>query len=305
MFNQFLVHYPKGSLVTELSAIDHGKYIVRCLVQVEGTTLVTSLAAAETVELAEDKARSRAIEILGISSTTTTESENLPVAPPASWLQESPKVRSELSVGLTPSLSVSTEVSEVSEVSEVATSLKIPSSVVTQASTISESPETSDSVVLQAEQLKSEVTSNFTPTTLVVADSFNETSLSDTFSAATVEHAASSLPEASEVESSTEVTAPLLMTENTFVGGLDDAPVQSSSQGQAETETSTIPTSATAVDFSDVIAQTNVELKRLGWTNHQGRDYLVQTYGKRSRLELTNEELLDFLHHLEKLPNPD
>jgi hypothetical protein len=75
MFTQFRDRYPNGSLVTELSAIDHGKYIVRCLVQVGGTTLVTALAAAETVELAEDQARSRVLAILGIDSTTIPEEE--------------------------------------------------------------------------------------------------------------------------------------------------------------------------------------------------------------------------------------
>lgn len=298
MFNQFRVHYPKGSLVTELSAIDHGKYIVRCLVQVEGTTLVTSLAAAETVELAEDKARSRAIEILGISSTTTTGNEKLSVTPQVAPLQEIPKVSSEVSVPLNPNLSVS---SKVSEASEVVTPKKKPSAAVTQASTFSEPTETSDSVVFQAEELKSEVTSHLTPTIPVVADSVLETTVSDTLSAATTDLT----PEASEVESSAEVTSGLWMPENVSTTGLNEAQVQPLPLSEAETDTSSIAASDTAVDFSEIIARTNVELKRLGWTNHQGRDYLVQTYGKRSRLELTNEELLDFLHHLEKLPNPD
>lgn len=302
MFNQFRVHYPQGSLVTELSAIDHGKYIVRCLVQVGGTTLVTSLAAAETVELAEDKARNRAIEILGISSTTTAESEKLPVANQVAPLQEIPKVHSDVSVPLTPTRSASTTVSESSE---VATPKKKPSSPVTPPSVFSDLPETSESVVLQADQLNGEVNSNLTPTTPVVAESVLETTLSDAFGATTADTVIPEIPETSEVESSAEVPAGIWMPENVSTSKLDEPQVQPSSLNQAETETSSIPVSEAPVDFSEIIARTNVELKRLGWTNHQGRDYLVQTYGKRSRLELTNEELLDFLHHLEKLPNPD
>lgn len=57
-------------------------------------------------------------------------------------------------------------------------------------------------------------------------------------------------------------------------------------------------------DSSDVIAKTDVELKRLKWTTKQGRDYLQQAYGKLSRHLLTEEELLDFLQYLESLPNP-
>lgn len=59
--------------------------------------------------------------------------------------------------------------------------------------------------------------------------------------------------------------------------------------------TSTLP-----VDLSDVIAQTDVELRRLGWTSVQGREYLEKTYSKRSRTQLTDEELMSFLLYLEE-----
>jgi hypothetical protein len=55
----------------------------------------------------------------------------------------------------------------------------------------------------------------------------------------------------------------------------------------------------TALDLSDIIAQTSVELKRLGWSESQGRTYLQRTYNKRSRQQLTDEELLDFLNYLQ------
>ncbi|QZZ19099.1 hypothetical protein J5X98_16960 [Leptothermofonsia sichuanensis E412] len=42
-----------------------------------------------------------------------------------------------------------------------------------------------------------------------------------------------------------------------------------------------------------------VEMQRLGWTIQQGRDYLQQVYGKRSRQQLTPTELTDFLQHLQ------
>ena len=58
-------------------------------------------------------------------------------------------------------------------------------------------------------------------------------------------------------------------------------------------------TSALPVDLSDVIAQTDVELRRLGWTSVQGREYLEKTYGKRSRQQLTDDELMSFLLYLE------
>ncbi len=53
-------------------------------------------------------------------------------------------------------------------------------------------------------------------------------------------------------------------------------------------------------DLSDVIAQTDVEMKRVGWTPNQGRDYLVKTFGKRSRQLLEPHELMQFLRYLQQ-----
>ncbi|MBV8885671.1 MAG: ERF family protein [Chroococcidiopsidaceae cyanobacterium CP_BM_RX_35] len=51
-----------------------------------------------------------------------------------------------------------------------------------------------------------------------------------------------------------------------------------------------------------LIEQTTTELKRLGWSNQQGRLYLENTFGKSSRQQLTKPELQQFLHHLRSLP---
>jgi hypothetical protein len=59
---------------------------------------------------------------------------------------------------------------------------------------------------------------------------------------------------------------------------------------------------AAPVDLSDIIAHTDIELKRLGWTNAQGRRHLEQTYGKRSRQHLSDTELMEFLDYLKTQP---
>jgi hypothetical protein len=64
------------------------------------------------------------------------------------------------------------------------------------------------------------------------------------------------------------------------------------------------PFDLTSLDLSDIIAQTSVELKRLGWSDAQGRAYLQKTYSKRSRQQLTDEELLDFLNYLQAESGP-
>lgn len=64
---------------------------------------------------------------------------------------------------------------------------------------------------------------------------------------------------------------------------------------------------APKLDMLDILAQTTAEMKRLGWSNTQGREYLRRTYGRNSRQDLNDQELLDFLHFLRSQPagNPD
>jgi hypothetical protein len=57
-------------------------------------------------------------------------------------------------------------------------------------------------------------------------------------------------------------------------------------------------------DRSEEIMKIGIEMKRLGWSTEQGREYLKRTYGKRSRQELDDAELLDFLRYLETQPAP-
>ncbi|AFY69836.1 hypothetical protein Pse7367_1547 [Thalassoporum mexicanum PCC 7367] len=66
-----------------------------------------------------------------------------------------------------------------------------------------------------------------------------------------------------------------------------------------EPEISTEP-----IDLSDPIAQTDVELERLGWGKEEGRKYLQQAFSKRSRHQLTKSEMLEFLNHLKAQPTP-
>jgi len=275
MFTQFRIHYPKGSLVTELLTIDHGKYVVRCLVQNEGTTLVTGLAAADSVELAEDRARTRALDFLGIDHSAAAKQPE------------------------TPSLFVTNhEVSVLPQLTPIAStafsdtpSVDIPMRselVQPQPMRVPESTIASDARSLSSLEPKREEVVSSATTTPSVDDEISFTNEFDS----------------TEIKTSQDVVeTPLWMAEKESSTPFTESPVASYTQQELETDT-TIPATATPVDFSDIIARTNVELKRLGWTNQQGRDYLVQTYGKRSRQLLTDAELLDFLHHLESEPSP-
>lgn len=78
MLTQFRIRYPQGSLTSELIEIDRGQYIVRAEVQVNDITLASGMAAAETVELAEDRARERALAILGLDLNVATKTDKKP-----------------------------------------------------------------------------------------------------------------------------------------------------------------------------------------------------------------------------------
>lgn len=277
MFNQFRVRYPKGSLITELSAIDHGKYIVRCLVQDEGNTLVTSLAAAETVELAEDKARSRALAILDLDPTTVTEEK-----------ETTPVTSSEVAIPLKPMQMASKAFSDAPSVAAATLSESLGQSKPTRFPEVTKATDISS---LSFSESRREEVADQSATMPLVAE---EIPFTEEFSSV-------------EVETSQEVETPLWMVEKEkkSPAQFNEVPAPYYSPTELETSTSQMPSTDTPVDFSDIIARTNVELKRLGWTNQQGRDYLVQTYGKRSRQLLSDAELLDFLHHLESEPTPE
>ena len=61
-------------------------------------------------------------------------------------------------------------------------------------------------------------------------------------------------------------------------------------------------TSMTPDERKEAIAQTTKEIVRLGWSNEQGRNYLLAHYNKRARSQLTDKELSDFLKFLQKAP---
>ena len=73
----------------------------------------------------------------------------------------------------------------------------------------------------------------------------------------------------------------------------------------APTETSIIePEISEEINFNEIKQKTDIEIKRLGWTKDDGREFLKSRYGKRTRLHLTDKELLEFLEYLEQQPTP-
>ena len=56
-------------------------------------------------------------------------------------------------------------------------------------------------------------------------------------------------------------------------------------------------------DYNEVIKGIDAEMKRLNWSKGEGKDYLVKTYGVKSRHKLSDRQLVEFLNYLKSLPN--
>ncbi|NES86035.1 MAG: hypothetical protein F6K10_34235 [Moorea sp. SIO2B7] len=275
MLTQFRIRYPQGSLISELITIDHGKYVVQVSVEVEGVTLATGLAGADTVEQAEDHARTRALNLLDLAPTKVPE------------VQVSTPVASDLP---TPIASVKMATHTYSESDLVETNHQTNFSLTTEEVIPTQSePSYLETASNQLSDLPV-ATAEFSETDAIPETTETETQGSLFDNEKIVPQIKETFPE-TEISLETESTEPL----SKISDSISEEPVKE--------KTVTSSTSAPQ-DFSEIIAKSTVEIKRLGWTNEQGRDYLLQTYGKRSRQLLTDEELLEFLEYLENQPTP-
>jgi outer membrane biosynthesis protein TonB len=212
---RFRTSYPTGSLISDFLTVHDGNYAIRALVQVGGTVLASGMAAHPNLETAEDQAKVRALEALGLTPSA-------PYPLPQWELLDSP--------------------------APVVTPIKPPS--------LDHAPP-----IPKAETPIAKPQLEIVKPTIAPESPVEKT------------------PEPPQADPEKDVKPKKAKTE-------DPAPAE-------ETQ-----------DRSDEIARIGVEMKRLGWTTIQGRDYLKQRYGKRSRQELNDSELLDFLAYLESQPLP-
>lgn len=275
MLAQFQSLYPNGSLTSELVQIFQGKYIVRASVQIEGVIRATGMAAAETVEAAEDQARIRALTVLGITDAPQA-SVSLPV-PSAS------AIASPVQIHPTPSEPTYTPIKNEDFGSK-------------NWSINHNNDDTKDLLNISPPKIEAP-TSNQTNT----HNPDFSPSLPTTYQEPEFEPPTEDLPLLSpkqpELPTIPEVTNNV--TPFTPRSYTPQENVTSISGGTGKKKKKAEP-----VDLSDVIAKTDVELQRLGWTPEQGREYLIKTYGKRGRTLLTEEELHSFLKYLESQPDP-
>lgn len=272
---QLQSRYPSSSLIAELLTVHDGNYVVRALVQLGGTTLVSGMAAASNIEAAEDRAKVRALEALGIGSASTS----LLNSPLPAVSDKFPSVDSSdltVSVARLPQVGSGAIATPPPTVATSAASSSVPKTAAFPNVAVNLEPDAEFDTEFNIDNTEFYLSSPD-------EDEFsNGYSLSDP-----------GMPEELPQTSSSTSTS-------------SSKSSRPRKNGKASAEPKSveplIPLPDQPIDNSDVIAQTDVELRRLGWGREQGRKHLEQVYGKRSRQQLTDAELLDFLHYLESQP---
>jgi len=261
MLAQFQSRYPTGSLISELLTIYHGKFLVRVLVQIDGVTRATGMAAAETLEEAEDKARNRAIAVMAIDQTSSSLPSDASTQPATGAMLE-PKTSKEFSPELVqPNLNPSpfTTTEPLLELDYASVSPPPPEDAKPAIASVLEVKGTSKRSTVTANQLAPE------------DDVFGEFGM---------------IPDPHSQSGSESLTA-------------GSSNVTPSYQPQTITEFETQINRSEPIDLSEDLLTIGVKLQELGWTPEQESEYLERTYGKSSRQQLTPEQVQEFRRYLE------
>lgn len=300
MLAQLRLQYPQSCLISELLEIKHGKYIVRALVQVEGVSIATGLGSGETVEIAEDNARERVLAILDLeaSLSTTAIAPVVPATPLMAAPVTPPQVETLLAAPVmtaiappipTPLIAPPIVVVANPVIQPIVT--ETPAPVVTE--TLASEIKTPVDIIQPQPKIEEEI--------IQEAVSPQETSPQPPIP---------TIEKTEKVEKTEKIvslhivpdTQPAETYPQPVVAGVPDLESSKFSAEKEEKKAKSKTSPVAIPDIKDVMAKTEIEIRRLGWTTQQGRNFLLQRYGKRARTLLSDEELLDFLSYLEDQP---
>lgn len=233
--------------MTELMLVQDGQWVVRAIVKLGDQVLASGLASDSTLEMAEDKARLRALQVLAIPAAANL----APVLQASAY---------ELQVRLT---------ANRAHPADLPAAPAFPS-------------------LLEAQSYDAQP----------YPDAYTDAYLEPAVEPAVDPEPPPPPRQTRRLPERTERAEPTPRSRSAATG-------ESRSTRKSPTADPPPPPPPAPIDLSDVIAQTTVELRRLGWTEAEGRSYLQRTYGKRSRQQLDDDELLEFLHYLQSLDAAD
>ncbi|WP_421655601.1 hypothetical protein [Leptothermofonsia sp. ETS-13] len=263
LLTQLQTRYPTSSLISELVQVHGDRFVVRALVQLGGVALVTSMAAAATIEQAEDQAKLRVLAMLGIG--VGDHSPLLPFSPP------SPASDADFS-------------SNLPKHQEFPPTTSVPTSFEEAAADVAFRSAPIPPLPLESR-----------PVSKPIIQSRSHSSHRSRVK---------SPPGLEELPQLNGATA----SEPIHEGGLELVEEPFTNQNFQNTDTDFTPepadeTSSEPVDLSELIALTDVEMERIGWSKKRGQSHLKRTYGKQTRAELNEDQLMEFLHYLRALPS--
>ncbi len=284
MLERFRASYPTGCLISELITIHNGKYIVRVLVQVNGEILASGLGAADTVELAEDKARERSLATLILDSSFSAPQTSFELSTSPSATNHIPQFTKYVNTPLQikteelPTAGLNLDLNEVSdtptvsselEASEIPTPLEKDELLTVESSInyddVSDSPQDSsafDNSWLDTDYRQEQNEEKIDETTESLIDSRN--------------HIESEITTSEPINSGIDLAAPINNNNEIYSSDLSQ-------------------------DVSDDNVSIDILMDGLGWTKEKERDFLEQNYSQKTRQFLTTEELLDFHQYLDIL----
>lgn len=321
MFTQFRAQYPTGSLISELLLVERGTYLVRALVQVGGVTLASGMAGAPSIEQAEDRARLRAIAVLGMQILSPPAPSMSPGAasPGSATHTQEEMQRADLTKGETQPQEPPTVVSQMEQTANPSNPPTTPVSTSTQNSFFDHqsTPKTvaADASVYAASNSLLDTTGDILTTVLENTDATSDTSDAEILSPSYANQ--SSYTDLSGMSDDTTQASPpsfnYLEVSNSITVELGRVGWDAKKQreyleqfyGQPECSLLNDDQLLEFLDYLQAYSQTTLELKRLGWTEKQGREHLEQTYNKRSRVLLSCQQLQEFRDYLQSQPQPN
>ncbi|MEM9771502.1 MAG: hypothetical protein AAF889_07900 [Cyanobacteria bacterium P01_D01_bin.73] len=260
MFAEFRSRYPTGCLVSKMLEFTQGQYVVSVTVEQEGLVLATGLAAADTLEEAEDRARLRALEAFGLLEIDYDGSVTLLGEDQPKQISGAPSAQ--------PLLTESRPKPPAKKSPDDRATLPQPK---------------------KSEPAKVSAASSESAAAIPALDG----------EIPALDFAPIALPEPSPPPALNipQAKQPQSPPESRSTPTPEKIPASAASAANTSTD---LP-----VDLSDAIAQITALMRQVGWDTNQGRAYLQSTYGKRSRAELTDQELMQFLGHLQTLVQKD
>jgi hypothetical protein len=299
LFTQLQVRYPTSGLLTELVQMDADRCVVRALVQLGSTTLATSMATATTVEQAEDQARLRVLALLGIHTTLSNvpavsfSGYSTPTQPLTSASQETTQQVDRWDSGTlnnTPTAAPLPTVESIAPPMSFPTLAFEPTAITATSPMAAFEPYTAASTEAERE-----------PEPFDAPPDLDDVSYND----ATYDEEL--FDKAPYDEEPFEEHEPIVEAASDDHASAGSSPVAEETAAKNKPRQPTIAasgiSSSASRDLSSLISEIGVEIDRIGWSKRQGSTYLQKTYGKKTRSELTDDELEDFLTYLNTQPS--